>query len=536
MPECIRHTELPHTTRLFADLLYHFDRVARFYAYPPGGAGTFERAATDVRMEATHRAALVAALEETNRDAGLAAQNNLDRLSHAGTLAVTSGQQVGLYGGPIFTIYKALSAAKLAQQLTARGTPAAPVFWLATEDHDLAEVNHVWVFDAEHRPVRLEAQAARSNREPVGGIRLTDSAGEALQAALGDLPFGKGVVREAREAYGDGATFGSGFRRLLARLLEPYGVLLVDPLSPAVRRLAAPLMAQAVERAPELSAAVLERGRALETAGYHLQVHVEESTSFFFLLENGRRTHLDRNGNSYQEAGNGAKTFTTAELLKRMEREPEAFSPNALLRPVVQDFLLPTVAYIGGPAELAYLAQAEPIYRRLLGRMPVALPRAFFTLLDTRGRKLLERYGLNVLDVMHPSDALEQRIAERLIPPPLQAAFQTNQEKIRQALQGVEAELLTFDATLAAALDKSRRKIEYQFSKIQTKAAREGLRRTARAGADAAYLRHLIYPEKTLQERLYSVLPFLACHGPDLLGTLHEAIRFDCLDHQVLVV
>ena len=167
--------------------------------------------------------------------------------------------------------------------------------------------------------------------------------------------------------------------------------------------------------------------------------------------------------------------------------------------------------------------------------MPVVLPRATFTLLDARAHKLLDRYGLSLLDVMR-AGALEQHIAEKLIPPPLQAAFQANQEKIRQALEGVETELLAFDATLAAALDKSRRKIEYQFSKIQGKAAREGLRRTARATADAAYLRHLIYPEKTLQERLYSVLPFLARHGPDLLGTLHEAIRFDCLDHQVLVV
>jgi bacillithiol biosynthesis cysteine-adding enzyme BshC len=536
MPECIRHTALPHTTRLFADFLYHFDRVAGFYADPPGSPESFERAAAAIRLDPAHRAALAAALAETNRGAGPAAGNNLDRLAEPGTVAVTTGQQVGLYTGPIFTIYKALSTAKLAQELTARGIPAVPVFWLATEDHDLDEVNHVWVFDAANQPVRLQAQASRSNHEPVGGLRFTDNASEALQRVLATLPFGELVSRQASEAYQHGATFGSGFRNLLERLLEPYGVLLIDPLAPAIRRLAAPLMARVVERAPELCKAVLARGRELEAAGYHVQVHVDEKTSFFFVLENGLRTHLDREGDAYR-AGNGrAGEYTKADLLQWLAREPEAFSPNALLRPVVQDYLLPTAAYVGGPAELAYLAQAEALYRRLLGRMPVVLPRATFTLLDSRAQKLLGRYGLSVLDVMHGTANLEQHIADRLIPPPLQKAFEAGQNKMQEALSIVERELKGYDETLGAALDKSRRKIEYPFSKIQAKAAREGLRRTERARADASYLLHLIYPEKTLQERLYSVLPFLARHGPDLTGRLHDAIRLDCLDHQVLVV
>ncbi len=533
MPECIRHTELPHTTRLFADLVYHFDRVQRFYPYPPFGAGSFAAAAEAVRVDPAHRRALVEALAAENRDAGAAAQEHLDLLSRPGTYAVASGQQVGLYTGPVFTIYKALSAARLAAQLTQRGIPAAPVFWLATEDHDLEEINHVWVFDQANRPVRLEAAAEDGDRRPVGRVRIAEAATQALRETLGGLPFGPEIAALAGEAYASGATFGAAFKALLKRLLEPYGVLLLDPLAPEVRRLAAPLVRRAIAAAPELTGALLERGRQLESAGYHVQVHVEEKTSLFFLLEGGRRTALRRSGDAY--AANGV-THPTAELLARLDRSPEDFSPNALLRPVVQDYLLPTVAYIGGPAELAYLAQSEVIYRRLLGRMPVALPRACFTLLDARAAKLLERYDLRVTDVMQGAAALELKVAEKLIPAALHRAFDEAQVRIHDALALVRSRLREFDPTLEAAMEKSQRKIQYQFSKIQSKAGRESLRRAERARQDAAYLLRLVFPEKTLQERIYSVLPFLARHGLGLIERLHHAVRFDCPDHQVLVV
>jgi len=533
MSECIPYTELPHTTRLFADLAYHFDHVRGFYPYPPFQQESYQAAAGAVSLPAAHRKALVEALEAENRDAGPAALRNLDRLSQPDAVVVASGQQVGLYGGPVFTIYKALSAARLATELTGRGIPAVPVFWLATEDHDLAEIDHVWVFDAANRPVRLQARAEGSPQQPVGTVRAADSAAPALREALSGLPHGEEIAAIASEAYAAGATFGSGFKALLKRLLAPYGLLLLDPLAPAIRRLAAPLVGQAIRQAPALTGALLERGRELHRAGYHTQVHVEEQTSLVFLVNQGRRTPMRRSGNTY--LANGARHSST-ELASRLERAPEDFSPNALLRPVVQDFLLPTVAYIGGPAELAYLAQSEVLYRQLLGRMPVAQPRAAFTLLDARAAKLMQRYRLRMADVLHGAESLEQRIAGTLIPEPLQTAFGEGEAHMARALEAVEVQLRGFDPTLVAALETSRRKIQHQFGKVRAKAGRESLRRTERARQEAAYLLHLLFPEKNLQERVYSVLPFLARHGLGLLERLADSVRFDCPHHQVLVV
>lgn len=519
---CIRHTAIPHTTALFADFLYRFDRVAGFFGAAQGADG-FAQSAARIDYPAERRAALVEALRELNGDSA-----ELERLAQPETFAVVTGQQVGLFTGPCYTIYKALTAAKLARALTASGLPAVAVFWLATEDHDAAEVNHCWTFDAAHRPVRLEVATPAAGR-PVGRLELAEPPLAALRAALGDLPHGAQVAHLVEECYEPGQSFGEAFRRLLERLLGSYGLVFVDPLRPSFRRLAAPLLARSLRLAPELVRLLVERSKTLEAAGYHAQVRVEPSSSLHFLLDGDKRIPLRRAETGYRA---GDRNLSTEEL----EAAAERLSPNALLRPVMQDYVLPTIAYIGGPAEIAYLAQAQVLYQALIGRMPVVVPRSGFTLLDARARKLLGRYGLSPTDVFEGEQALREKIARKLIPAELDGLF-------RSARAGVEAEaarlgqaLARFDATLVAALEKSRAKMLYQLEKIERKTAREALRRSARAAAEAEYLANLIYPHSHLQERFYSILAFLAHHGLDLVDRIYEAVNLDCPDHIALTV
>ena len=515
---CVRQTELPHTSRLFADYVYHPERVARFY---PGGR---EPVPERVKLAPERRAALVEALAPLNR--GSAA---LEKLARPDTVAVVTGQQVGLFSGPSYTVYKALTAVRLAAQLEERGTPAVPVFWLATEDHDFAEVNHNWVFDSEHHPRKLEMKRAAAAGQPVGEIALANPPVEELRAALAGFPFGEDVAAMVARAYAPGRSMGQAFGALLRELLAGFDLVQIDPMAPAVRELAAPALRAAVESAPELTAGVLERNRELTEAGYHAQVHVEESTSFVFLLENGRRLPLKRHGHDYMQEG---RRFTTEELAARARE----LSPNALLRPVVQDTMLPTVAYVGGPAELAYLAQSEVIYRRILGRMPAAVPRAGFTLLDQRSAKLMERYGLKLETLFPGEDALREAMAARLIPPAVRAVVAGTRTTIEAAVDRLAAELKSFDPSLAKALERSRSKMRYQAGKIERKVGREAMARDERAARDAAYLYGLIYPDRHLQERIYSILPFVARHGLELIGRLYEDVRLECPDHRLAVI
>jgi bacillithiol synthase len=520
---CVRQTELPHTSPLFIDAVYHPERTAPFYG---GRRHDFESVLTASRkvdFPEHSRAALIAALRTQNPDSP-----SLEKLAQAGTVAIVTGQQVGLFSGPAYTIYKALTAVKVAHALSAQGVPAVPVFWLATEDHDFAEVNHAWVFNAAHNPLKLEMRRS-VGAQPAGEVTLVAPPVRELRAHLRGLPFGEQVTDLVEDSYRPGSTMGKAFGELLRQLLAEFDVLQINPMLPAFRELAAPAIRAAVERAPELSEQVLKRNTELFAAGYHAQVHFETSTSFVFLLEDGKRLALRRHEDVYVLNG---RRFTTGELADRAA----SLSPNALLRPVVQDTMLPTAAYIAGPAELAYLAQSEVIYRALLGRMPAALPRSGFTLLDERSSKLLTRYGLTLPDFFHGEEILRERIAGKLIPPTLNAALQATSTGMDEALVRLHREITGFDPTLASALERSGRKIRYQLGKIERKTGREALRRDTRATRDAASLYGLVYPERHLQERIYSILPFLARHGTDLAARLYDVVDLACPDHRVVVL
>ena len=520
---CVRQTELPEISPLFADVLYHPDRPARFYWGRHHDVAAAVAAAGDIDFPAEKRAALISALRTNNPDSA-----SLRKLAEPGTVAVVTGQQVGLFSGPAYTIHKALTAAKLAAALTASGVPAVPVFWVATEDHDFAEVNHAWVFDNEHRPRKLEMRRAAA-AQPVGEVTLTAPPVRELRAHLRGLPYGDDVTDLVEQSYRPGSTMGKAFGELLRSLLDQFDILQVNPLIPAFRELMSPCLRAAVEAAPDLTAQLLERNQELVAAGYHAQVHVEPQTSLVFLLEDGKRLALRRHDREYVLNG---RRFTTEELMERAA----SLSPNALLRPVVQDYLLPTAAYIGGPSEIAYLAQSEVIYRRLLGRMPAQFPRNGFTLLDERSHRLMTRYGLGLPDFFHGEDVLRERIAARMMPPQLTATLSDTGATVDGAIERLRHQIAGFDPTLAKALDRSNRKIRHQLGKIERKVGREALRRDERTARDSRSLYGLVYPERHLQERLYSILPFLAEHGLDLPARLYESVNLECPDHRLVVV
>lgn len=521
---CLRHTELPNTSRIYSDFLYHFDRVTRFYRYNPADPEAYRQAAASIDYPADRRRALVEALREQNGDSPA-----LAKLAEPGTVAVVTGQQVGLFSGPCYTIYKALTAARLAAQLNESGIPAVAVFWLATEDHDFAEVNHAYSLTAGSEVVRHEVNGPGTDHTPVGDIPIAEFPLAELEQALAGFPFADDVLAVVRDSYRPGATMGGAFQALLGRLLAELGLLFLDPMKPAIRAIAAPLVAEAVTATETLIDRVVIRNKELADAGYHAQVHVEPKTSLVFLLENGKRYTLRRSGDTY---GYDGGKLTAAELAARADH----LSPNALLRPVVQDYLLPTVAQIGGPAELAYLAQTEVIYEVLERPAPVVVPRSGFTLLDSRSVKLLDRYRMTLPEVLDSPEAVRTRVAHRLVPEGLGDSMNLSRQAIERVLNGLVDEVGAFDRTLGDAATKSRTKILYQLTKIDAKTAREALRRDERAQKEAAYLSHSIYPEKHLQERLFTILPFLAKHGMDLIGRLEEQVKLDCPDHLVVQV
>ncbi len=520
---CVRQTVLPGVSKLFDDYLYNFDRVRDFYSSHFSDGEALVNAAERIRFPETRRGRLVSALREQNGDS-----STLSKLAESGTVAVVTGQQVGLFSGPAYTIFKALTAVRLAEHLTELGTPAVPIFWLATEDHDLAEIDHAWVFDQQARPSRIAISDRIANGIPVGSIKLGEVPLAALRSALGDLPFAQEVVRRVASAYHPEASFGSAFRTFLQDVLKDCGLLYVDPLLPSIREIAADFLSETVDRAPDLLAALRQRNRDLIAAGYHAQVHIDDNASLLFLM-NGKRVPVRWKDGRFITRD---RSFTAPELHSQAER----ISPNALLRPVMQDYLLPTVSYVGGPSEIAYMAQSQVLYENLLGRMPVLFPRNSFTLLDARAKKLLQRYDLCVPDLLDNKEKVSSRIAARLVPSGLNDKFASLRSGMSSSLDKLGSDLAGFDPTLETAAKKSMAKILYQVDKLSRKTARETMRRDERATKDAAYLMDLIYPHRHLQERFYSIVPFLAKHGFDLPQRLFGQTQLACPDHMIRVI
>lgn len=528
---------LPHQSKLFLDYLDHFSCVASFYANPPDMASV-SRVARELAFPAERLREVAVVLRAQNSSFGAApgVLENLERLEN-GAVAIVSGQQVGLFGGPAYSFYKALTAIQLAAELTASGIEAVPVFWMATEDHDIDEVRHVnWFQEGALQRFELPApDTAEVAGRPVGKVQLGAAVEEQAHQAS-ELLWRQGstlLAHQLRESYSARETYGSAFAKLFARLLSPQGLILLDPLDPALHRIAAPVYRQAIEDRDALNERLLQRGKQLETAGYAPQVKVTAKSTLLFYMGDGPRSPISVSGASKFQAG--GQQWSKSELLKTVETQPLDFSPSALLRAVVQDYLLPTVAYIGGAAEISYFAQSEVIYRHVLGRMPVILPRPDFTLVDVKAEKLLRAYKLEVEDIWAGAQEVRRRMELASVPKQLSKSFDRNRQQMAKMLDDLKAQMDGLDPTLLGAIDTARKKIDYQIDKLRRKTGRAEDSKVQLLVAHENFLENLLYPHKTLQSRELCLLPFLARWGPGGLAELQTMCSSQNLGRHCIV-
>lgn len=516
----ISFREIPHTTKFFSSFLEDFGRVARFYAHPPTAKG-IDAAAREVRLDSAVRREVVEILREQNRRFSpgarldLATDRNLDRLA-ASAVAIVTGQQVGLFSGPAYTFYKALSAVRCAEETTQRGTDAVPIFWLATEDHDLAEVNHSY-WNTREGLARYELPGSeRDAGRRVGEIRLGDAVQSLVANAAPTLAgsCAEDVAHALRESYAPGETYGSAFGKLMSRLLAGRGIIFIDPLDARLHRLTAEVYRRALNEAEALRDALLARSKELEGASFHAQVKVTRETTLLFYSVAGRREPVRSRDGGFVV---GDSEISGRQLAEAIEKSPEAFSASALLRPVVQDTLLPTAAYIGGPAEIAYMAQAQVVYQRLLGRMPAVLPRGSFTIIEPPIARFLGQYGLEIRDIFAGPQHVRAKMEQQSLPSALASRFEAGEEALRNLLREYEEPLARLDSTLVDALHGVEQKILHQFAQLKGKVGRAENFRSGVLDRHQRILLDALYPDGALQERSLCALPLLAAHGPRLL-------------------
>jgi bacillithiol biosynthesis cysteine-adding enzyme BshC len=540
--ETIPFEQIPQQTRLFLDYLKDPTALKRFY--PEAIRTHYEASERRERVLANHktdRTVVCDALERMNRTWGASEKTlaNISKLREADCIAVVSGQQAGLFTGPLYTIYKALSAVKLAECMAQRGIKSVPVFWIATEDHDFPEVataeiiNRDCVLSSASVPATIHPDGL-----PVGRVVLDETIELSIQSLLAELPkteFSDDLEGLLRAAYRSEEKFGDAFAKLLSALTGEWGLILLDPLDSQLKKAAAPLYADAARRAHDIAIAIVNRSRELEKAGYHAQVAPSENSfPLFWHDDKGARHALTRTETGNYRTKAGGEEHSAEELAAWALREPDRFSPNVTLRAVVQDFLLPTVAYYGGAAEIAYFAQTAEVYRILDRPATPILHRASLTLVERHTWRSLDRYGLGLADFFGGIDHVLARVVKEYLGKETSDAFDHTTRSFNSELNDLQEQLRRVDPTLADALEKGRRKINYQIDGLRTRFNR------AQVGRDEAVHRQierafdLLYPGKALQERHINITSLLARHGRYVVDWIYNAIELESNDHEVV--
>ncbi len=441
---------------------------------------------------------------------------------------VTTGQQAGFLTGPLYTVYKALTVARLAGSLEERfGMIVLPVFWTASEDHDWAEVNHAFLLDGDDEVRRLELPSDGDRALPMSQMEVgaeVKQVLEKLSQILYTQPFADEYTRLVRDAYRPGRSVAGAFSAMLAGLLAPFDVLLTDAADPNLKRASAPVLRHALEHADSLAAALRGRGAALTRAGYHAQVAVLDGATNVFYHGTGQRERIDLSPGGFR-LHESHRLFEGGPLLSEVDANPARFSPNALLRPVVESAVFPTLAYVAGPGEISYFAQSEVLFREMGIEPPVVHPRFSATLVEPPVRRLLDRLGLDASELSRPRHELATRLAREAVPPEVRAGLAELARSLTEGYRRLIDEASRIDPSLRGSLGALRNESLARLAESERKIVRRVRVREEVLVARLDRVRAHLRPEGQPQERVLSPVSFLARFGPELLRRLHASVE-----------
>ncbi|RQD77175.1 MAG: bacillithiol biosynthesis cysteine-adding enzyme BshC, partial [Candidatus Syntrophonatronum acetioxidans] len=450
---------------------------------------------------------------------------------------VVTGQQAGVLTGPLYTIYKAAAAVKLARELTRQGMKAVPVFWIPSEDHDFQEIRSVLVQGKEGLPVKIEV-ADKSSGQPVERIPFSKEEGERLIQELDrETPateFKGEILETLRDTARRSETFTRWFALLMTRLFKGTGLILFNPLIPEIRKGAGGLLASLGLQGEKIQGLLSTREKELEERGYHVQVNREkEHLNLFAFLPGGRAALLNQDGQVVTRQGNNLGEIE--EVAKKIENNPGEFGPGVLTRPLMQETLLPTLSYVAGPAELSYFAQLMPLYEHFHLRPPVLYPRPSLTLVEPRMRRFMEKYSLSREDLFD-LEQVRQNYLEEKGSRELKELFQGVERNIRKEYDALGQELIKIEKGLGDLTQKNLGRVMKEVDYLKKK-AREALKdKNEKALSHFKILEESVLPGGELQERKYNIFPYLIKYGPGFMDKLKKEFPLEPGHHFFEVV
>ena len=528
----------PGIRRLAAEYISNFDVLRPFFAGNPSDDGAWQALIAARKRPDRAPAAIgrIVGAQQRARGAPESAIEAAARLDDPRSVAVVTGQQAGLFGGPLYTLLKAVSAIRLARHVErVFGVPGVPVFWVDAEDHDLDEIRTCGVLDADQAFTTVALTVAAPPGTPAAAVRLgreIEPALDALAAALPETDFTAGVLGDLRRAYANGSGLVTAFATWIEQLLGRHGLVVFDSADPAAKPLAADLFAREIATAGTSTSLARAAGGRLRDAGFHAQVEPPANGVSLFLQDGDRRAI--RTDGDRLRAGDEALDRTA--WLDRLRADAASFSPNVLLRPIVQDRLFPTVCYVAGPNELAYLAQLKPVYAHFGVPMPLVAPRLSATLVDPAVMKFLRRTEIALATLQPQDESALNRLLGAQLPAAVEQALDAAGETIRDRMAAVAAAVAEVDPTLTGAAESTRGRMERDLGNLQNKVVQAAKRRHQTLRRQFTRAQSQIFPHGSAQERAIGGICFLNRYGDTLVDRLLSDTTLDTSRHWVVAV
>ena len=536
-------------SKIFNDYLYDFPKVRKYFSHDFHSLDSLHSHFPNIQKSSEHRQKLVEILTEQNTKFGCGQRtlDNIRLLKDQHAFCVVTGQQVGILGGPLYTLYKTLTAIRLARELSAKFLEHkfVPIFWLEGEDHDFEEINNTLLLTQENATVRIEYlpdnKPVEKNLGAVGELILGKSIGllfEQIEKSLQQSEFRDRVLSLAKSAYKEGHSLNSAFVIWMNSLLGGVGenpdadpgLIYVSTNDKEAKRLLSPIFAKELEGFPQTSQLIIDQSAELEKE-YHAQIKPKAIN--LFLFHKGGRYLIEPRENDFSLKG--TRHFLTKDELLRIATEtPELLSPNVVLRPICQDTLFPTAAYIAGPSEIAYFAQLKSVYEYFDIPMPLIYPRMSATIVEQKLLNVLEKYELELVSVYESRDDLNARVVNYISEVSLEELFGSSKKKIEEILNEMKFGLNYVDSTLLDLLESTRDKIEHHIQILHEKAIAAQSRRHATAIKQIDRLVNTLVPGGTLQERELNILYFMNKYGVDFPRSLSDRLQIDMLAHQII--
>ncbi len=537
----ISFDKIPVKPQLYKDYIAGNPKLFRFFSGHHRNSDDLRRIAKAVVKHNYQRKELVDILRNINQEFGLtpAIEANLEMLKHRDTVSVITGQQAGLFTGPLNTILKAISTLKTASYLAKLlNRPVVPLFWMESSDHDLKVVNHIY-FPGNRGPIKYTyGRNENPQQQSVGSIQFKKDFtkfSERIKKTLPKNDFYDAVTRLMDENYRPGVTYSEAFGRMISRLLGRFGLIIVDAQNVRLKRLASPIIIRKLKDKGRMNRLLLEQSEELKREKYELQIQVKSELLNIFILKDNNRIPLNLLGEVMSNDNSKAIT-EDEELLQIAEKNPERFSPKVAFRPIVQDFLFPTVAYIGGPSELAYFAQLKKVYESFEIQMPVIWPRASASLLDAKVQRYIQKTGIKFEDIFRDYQSVLSEILTRNASKNPNIIFSEAEAKLDDLLKWLQDNLIPIDKGVASEMDTPAKKMHYQLNNLKNRTLNILKTKEYNLVKNWDSIRNQVYPNKKLQERVYNIIYYLSRYGFWLMDYFMETIDVTKDEHQILQI